>query len=187
MVQRRSANALLLMLLAMTMTGCATVSKFHPDQPDEQGSLRLVQVTSLASRDQIEKSGMTKHLVENGVRDSDIRELSVGAARAYCCGHPAESAMAMFVYIPPNTSVEVGDIVEVRMGREPGDGRPGVANTVTRVRQKKAATTPSCRWVPPDHRMWMRILYCDWMPQEGWVEKTGLHKTWLKPTQTADR
>lgn len=28
----------------------------------------------------------------------------------------------------------------------------------------------------------MRVLYCEWMPQEGWIEyKTTLKHTWFKP------
>jgi hypothetical protein len=29
-------------------------------------------------------------------------------------------------------------------------------------------------------KLWRRVLYCDWMPAEGWTLKTGAYKTWLE-------
>ena len=57
----------------------------------------------------------------------------------------------------------------------------GTINTATRVRQRKDASNPQCRWVPDNEKLWMRVLYCDWMEAEGWVEKKGFESTWLKP------
>jgi hypothetical protein len=58
-----------------------------------------------------------------------------------------------------------------------GNGDLGRANVVTRVVQRRDVQDGECRWIPPDPRLWGRVLYCDWMPQEGWVEQTGLAKS----------
>jgi len=79
---------------------------------------------------------------------------------------------------PP--SVEVGDIAEIKMGRQSSKTDLGEVNIATRVRERKDAKEASCRWDPPNERLWMRVLYCDWMRGEGWTHKKGLHETWLK-------
>jgi hypothetical protein len=78
-------------------------------------------------------------------------------------------------------NVGKGDFVEVRAGRPSANGDLGWLNTVTRVRQKGGDPSAVCRWIPPDTRFWSRVLYCEWMPAEGWVEQQGLFKAWFKP------
>jgi hypothetical protein len=56
--------------------------------------------------------------------------------RVYCCGRSIEDEQAIWACVPPEVTVGAGDIVEVRMGRVPAKGEPGVVNAVVAVRQK---------------------------------------------------
>jgi hypothetical protein len=75
----------------------------------------------------------------------------------------------------------LGDIVEVRVADPLKKGSLRQLNTVTQIRQKAGDKSRTCRWDPPDERLWTRILYADWMPAEGWKFKGGLDKAWYKP------
>src|SRR5262249_43304605 len=94
---------------------------------------------------------------------------------------PNETDSALFTLVPSNAQLpEIGDIVEVRSGRQPSDGDVGALNTVTRVVQRGPG---ECRWDPPKDYLWRRILYCDWMASQGWTlhsENLGLTKYWIK-------
>ncbi len=116
--------------------------------------------------------------------DADIRDGSVAVSRIYCCGGPAEKSTAPAAYVPAGISVERGDMVEVRVGHPSKKGGPPELNTVMRIRHKADEKNGSCGWDPPNERWWMRVLYADWMPQEGWVHKGGTSKAWFKPPPT---
>lgn len=144
----------------------------------------LAQIVAFASREELlSKADRTyQSMLASGIKDSDIRDGSLAFGRVECCGGPNEKQSVMWLYVPSDVSPALGDIVEVIVGQEPSDGQQGTLNTVTRVRQKVSDPTGGCRWDPPDDRLWMRILYCEWMPAEGWVEVKALltHK-WIKP------
>ncbi len=53
-------------------------------------------------------------------------------------------------------------------------------NVATRVRERADATERHCGWDPPSPRAWMRVIYCDWMPAEGWTHKKGIGNPWIK-------
>jgi hypothetical protein len=144
----------------------------------------LAQIVYIASREELVREGarVYQSMLASGVKDSDIRNGSLVFGRVECCGGPNEKASAMFLYVPSDATPALGDIVEIIVGQEPSDGRQGTPNTVTGVRQKANDPTGGCRWDPPDDRLWMRILYCEWMPAEGWVElKATLTHKWVKP------
>jgi len=164
------------------LVSCATVSKVHPPFRNENGTLRVAQVMQLATRQEIIGLGVHyKHLLASGIKDSDLRDRSLAVGRVYCCGGPPEEGMAIWFYVPEGLTIDIGDIVEIRMGRQPSKCDPGAVNTAVQVRQKKDDVNGPCRWIPPDPKLWMRVLYCDWMEKEGWIEKGGRQKTWLKP------
>jgi len=72
------------------------------------------------------------------------------------------------------------------MGHEATKKDPIIkVNTLVEVREKKDAPNPRCSWDPPKDFLWRRILYCDWMPAEGWTLKKGFWNTWLKPASDA--
>jgi len=169
------------LFITTAVTSCATASRIFPPVQDETGALRLAEVMQFARRDEIVRLGVHyEEILASGINDSDLSDSSIAVGRVYCCGGPAETRNAPFFYIPTDIAVELYDIVEIRMGRQPNQTDPGVVNTVVRVRHKGISQSP-CRWVPEREGLWMRVLYCDWMEKEGWVEKGGLWKTWLKP------
>jgi hypothetical protein len=133
-------------------------------------------------------------LRDSGISDSRIRSGSVAAGRVYCCGSATETENSLAIFVPPEVSVQPGDIVELEMGQAPTRSAPGAINTAIRVREKRVGEgSPSwgrpsregaghaCKWVPDNPMLWNRVLYCDWMKAEGWIEyRATTWKTWLK-------
>lgn len=174
---------LLLIAVIPLLTSCASVSRLHPLVRENAGVVRVAQVVALGTRQDILASGENyDHLIASGIQDADLRDGGVAQGRVYCCDGPN---LTIWFYIPSGMDVEVGDIVEVKMGRQHEDHDRGTVNIATQVRHKRADAEKHCRWDPPNERLWMRILYCDWMAKEGWVErKEGPAKTWVKPAPT---
>ncbi len=182
---RRLQSALLALAITVLIPGeiLAASSDLYPSSKKEAGALKLAQVVGLASRSEI--LGLKKdyqRLLDSGLSDSVLVDKSVGLGRVFCCGGLPEATRldALLFYIPPADSVELGDIVEIRLGQEPGKGAPGRINVVTQVRERANATEHRCRWDPPNERAWMRVIYCDWMPTEGWTHKKGIGNPWIK-------
>ena len=177
-------------LLVMSFLACtvskAETSKLYPRSKDEAGALRLAQVMQTATREEILKlTTQREHLLASGLQDSDFKDGSLAMGRVYCCHPSTEEGTAMWFYVPPDKPVNPGDIVEIRMGRESTKKDPGKVNVLVEIRQKKDAPESRCSWDPPKEFLWRRVLYCDWMPAEGWTLKKGAHNTWLKPASDA--
>ena len=177
-----------LFAVVMLVTGCASEeSKLSPFHVPED-SLRLAQVMIFAPRseivndDEYNQSDVLPMLRATGIREADIKDGSLAIGRIYYGWEKNEKANAIAFFIPENLGVELGDIVEVKSGKSPGGGKPGTASVVTRIRQKGNVSNGRIRWIPEDDRMWHRVLYADWMPAEGWVEQTGLWRTYYKPS-----
>ena len=118
--------------------------------------------------------------------DADIVDGSVVAARIFCCGGitkelSAEVRNSLFLYVPKGQDVGPGDIVELRVGHPAEGSNPAVMNSVTRIVQKSGKEDGTCWWDPKNDRLWQRILYCEWMPKEGWVKQGGMTPAWFKP------
>jgi hypothetical protein len=183
---RPSQWALLAAVLGLT-SSCWTYSRLHTQvgpgiSRNPSGTLLLAQVMGIATREDVKNNeGLYRALVASGVPDSDIHDGILTIGRVECCGGPNERSSAMLLYVPNDMSPapQLLDIVEVRVGREASGADPGVLNTVTRVRQKAAEQHGSCRWEPPEKYLWMRYLYCDWMPAEGWT-KTQFAGRWIR-------
>ena len=160
---------------------CATPpSKLYPPIADDYGVSRLGEVMGVATKQEVLSLGVHyQNLLASGIREADLRDGSMVEARVYCCGGDIEQSSAPWVYVPPGVKVAVGDIIEIKMGQSPGNQNTGRVNTVIRVRQS-GMSSGECRWVPDNPALWMRVLYCDWMKEEGWVERGGLYNTWLK-------
>lgn len=163
------------------LTSCASVSRFHPLVPGEAGTHRLALVTAVATRQ--EMGAQYGNLIASaGMGDADPCDGRFAKGIVYCCGGPD---LSIWFCAPKGMNFEPGDVVEVQMGRQPGDGSSGRVNIATQVRHKKADTEDHCRWDPPKDYLWMRTLYCDWMAQEGWVQKERSGgKVWSKPAST---
>ena len=188
--RRRFFTLRLTALFVMTLLACdvssAGTSRLYPPAKDESGSLRLAQVVHIATREEILKLGdHLQHLLASGLKDSDLKDGSLAVGAVYCCHDSTAEGTAMWFYVPPDVALAVGDIAVIRMGRESTKQDPGQVNVLVEVREKKDAPDSRCSWEPKDNRMWTRVLYCDWMPAEGWTLKNGLHKTWIKRASDA--
>ena len=172
--------------VTLLLASCAAgPSRVYPPISDDEGSLRVGEVWGLATRAEIVSSGQHyASLLAAGIQDSDLRDGSLITTRVYCCGGNIEDTSGPWVYIPPDMTVALHDVVEIRMGRAPTKDHPGEVNTAVSIRSH-GIPNDSCRWVPDNPDLWMRVIYCDWMFKEGWVERGGLYKTWWKPAAAA--
>ncbi|QWV94482.1 hypothetical protein KP004_04660 [Geomonas oryzisoli] len=183
---RKSLLKHVVLLLIVGMTGCSRGPlRIHMDFVPT-GSLRLAQVTATGSREEVvQAKDLYDAIIASGIKDSEIADGSVVLARIYCCGGMTKSwssevVNSTMLYVPKGLSVALGDIVEVRVGHPPKKEEPGVLNVVTRVVQK-ADDDGKCWWDPRDDRLWLRVLYCDWMPKEGWIKQGGINPVWYLP------
>jgi len=178
--KRQSAVVLLGICLTCAVSKAGT-SKLYPPSKDQAGALRLTQVMQTATREEILKlTTQREHLLASGLQDSDFKDGSLAMGRVYCCHPSTDEGTAIWFYVPPDKPVNPGDIVEIRMGREATKKDPGKVNALVEIRQKKDAAESHCSWDPPNDSLWRRVLYCDWMPAEGWTKTKGMHNTWLK-------
>jgi hypothetical protein len=161
----------------------AKISHLHANHvPD--GSLRVGEVMVVATREEIRQSNyLPSALSVAGVTDERIRDGTVILARVFCCGGPNEFETRQYVYVPEKYQVSVGDIVEIWSDRMLAEGEPvdALPNTVTGVREPASAPHKACRWLPDNPALWVRVLYCDWMQSEGWVQQSGLYPVWIRP------
>jgi len=175
----RKPRFLLHLALMGTLSACASGLRIYPiDVP--AGALRVGEVASLANKKDIKAMEQTyKALLSSGIKDSELGNRSFGAARVFCCGGPDEKSSDIFFYIPGDIKVELGDIVEIRSGHHPKDGTPGRPNTAVRVVEKRESKK-SCDWDPPGDYLWNKVIYCEWMPGNGWTAPQGVYKVWYK-------
>jgi hypothetical protein len=180
--RRFQLSVLFMMICLACDVSNAGTSKLYPPDKDEAGALRLAQVMQTATREEILKlTAQREHLLASGLQDSDFKDGSLAMGRVFCCDPSLEEGMAIWFYVPPDTPVQPGDIIVVRMGHEATKKDPSSkVNTLVEVREKKDAPNSRCSWDPPKDNLWRRVLYCDWMPAEGWTLKKGAYKTWLK-------
>lgn len=177
----RCLGLVALLALPLLLYGCAGHSRLYTVAAPEN-SLRLVEVVGLASKSDVQNNRYIREpLAAAGIQGAETRDGSIGGGRVYCCGGKMDEAYFHYFYIPADIRVEVGDIVEIRTGSLPKEGRSSV-NTLVRVIQKKDDPAGSCRWDPRD-KIYGRVLYCDWMSQQGWVIHKGplFEETWVKP------
>jgi len=177
----------LFLVNVLFLSSCATPplkiqSDFIPAE-----SLRLAQVVTIGTRsDIVQAKPIYDAIIANGINDAEIADGSVVIARIYCCGGITQSASsevvtARMLYVPKGIDVVLGDIVEVKSGNPSTSGNSGKLNMVTRVVQKADQNDGHCWWDPKNDKLWLRILYCDWMPNEGWIKQGGLYPAWHKP------
>jgi hypothetical protein len=177
---------MMICLLACAVSSAGT-SKLYPPSKDQAGALRLAQVMTTATREEILRlTTQREHLLASGLQDSDFKDGSLAMGRVYCCHPSTDEGTAIWFYVPFDAPVQPGDIVVVRMGHEATKKDPSSnVNTLVEVREKKDAPNSHCSWDPPKDFLWRRVLYCDWMPAEGWTLKKGFWNTWLKRASDA--
>jgi hypothetical protein len=143
-------------------------------------------VTFLATRDQIVGAPFVyESLKLHGVTESQIIDGSVAGGRVFCCGGPDEKTPILF-YVPSSIKTEPGDIIEIRSGSKVLQGDPPRAppNIALQVRERRSEQPKQCRWMPDDYHviaLWQRVIYCEWMPKEGWQQQEGPYDVWIKP------
>jgi len=166
-------------------TSCLAQSKAYEDFVPA-GSLHLGQVTAAAKTEQIMKMKPLYEAVKTtGIDDADIVDGTVVAVRIYCCGgltkeSSSEVRNSLFLYVPKGMGVDIGDTVEFRVGHVAEGGKSAVMNTVTRIVQKSGKDDGACWWDPKNDKLWLRVLYCEWMPKEGWTKQEGISPAWFK-------
>ena len=181
------AKGLSYLAIASLLAGCSAGLKVYPtDVPPN--SLRLGEVSSLASKKDIKSMGKTyQALLASGIKDADIQNGSLGSARVFCCGGLGEEGSDIFFYVPAAVKPNLGDIIEVRSGTRPKDGTLAKVNTATRIVQKRSETG-QCDWVSKDRLIkWNGVLFCDWMPAQRWTSpETGNgFRVWYKLDEKA--
>ena len=167
------------------LAGCAHTSRLHA-QDVPNGSIRLVEVDGIAKREEVLNMPLVySSFNEMGVLDSEIRDGSLASGRAYCCGGPIES---IWFFVPQPLKVSVGDVVEVWSGApvNRGDQPTTQPNTAIRIHPKLSSADSQCRWEPENPRLWLRVLHCNWMESEGWIQQdSALYPVWVNPAQLA--
>ncbi len=145
-------------------------------------------MVGIAKRNEIVGTEMYQVLLDSGVTDAQIVDNSEGAGIVYCCGQEHSLKTSMVFYVPPDLKLQPGDVVEIKMGGEPNGSKYGSVSTGLTMRESVKDFGKQCRWMPHDDdegtvlQLWGRILYCDWMPQEGWSKTETLEvHTWYKP------
>jgi len=185
-------QAMLAILILALLTSCslppntpifASTSRFHAQNvPD--GSLRAGEVVHVGTREQVVAGGWAYDvLLAAGIPDSEITDGSVIIVRVFCCGGDNEEATALNVYVTPDEKAGVGDIVEIWSGQMLEQGEPlgPYPNTVTRVLEKGGSAQGACRWSPDNPGLHVRVIFCDWMPSEDWIQQEGLYPVWVNP------
>ncbi|MBI3621521.1 MAG: hypothetical protein HY208_04965 [Nitrospirae bacterium] len=167
----------------LLIVSCASILRIQYDEVPAN-SLHLGEAMVVFHRSDVlkdESKPTYAALLAAGIKDSDIKDGSLVFVRIYCCGGPNERVSAPILYVPSGLEVKQGDIVEFVAGRRPQKGDVGLLNIATRIVQRYDERSPSCRWDPPDNRLWQRVLYCDWMQESGWVKQGGIAPAWFKP------
>jgi hypothetical protein len=160
-------------------------SRLFPYYEEDKEVLVLGQAMHVASRAEILDSGRHyQFLLATGIRDEEIGDGSLVVVQLYCCAGRISEDQAIWVYAPRDLRVEREDFVEIRMGRVPTKEDPGKVNTVTAIRQSAAAVIRTCRWEPDDPTLWMRVVHCDGMEQQGWLQRGAMRKLWYMPAGT---
>jgi hypothetical protein len=142
----------------------------------EASTLHAGEVVQVLTRTDILGSrGIHESLTNSGVPDSAITDGSVVIVRTLCCG-PPNTSNPHGALNPNGLPIHVGDAVEFLW---PGGS---AVNTVTRVLQPAGQSDGACWWDPRDDKLWRRVMFCNWMPQQGWVKQEGqMVIGWYKP------
>ena len=166
-----SGGVAALALCVVMMSGCAIPA----GKLGEPGTLHAAQVVEVLTRSDILASkGIHESLNNSGVSDAAIADGSVVVVRTLCCG-PPNTSNPHGALNPQLLALKEGDVVEFLW---PGGS---AVNSVTRVLQSAAQNDGPCGWDPKNDKLWRRVVYCEWMPNEGWVKQEGLTPGWYKP------
>jgi hypothetical protein len=170
-------QALLAVVLCL---GCVAANAAA--KADESGVLRAAGVVEVATMVQLKGSSYYKDMLAHGVDEASIVDGSLVAVRLLCCRDNIKQSGLVFLYNPRPIKVAPGDFIEFRVGDAKAPNTPEEFLTLTRVLQPADQTDGRCWWEPRDDRLWMRFVFCEWMPAEGWVKQDNkMNPAWYKP------
>jgi len=174
-----------LIILPFT-AGCAKRYRIHHGSGIPAGYHQVTEIMELAAKEEIMGTpDVYKVIHEAGIKDEEILNGSIALGRVYCCGGEgtAETSNSTIIYIPPSLSAKKGDIVEFIAGKDPEKGNTGQLNTAIKIRNVDGIASKECRYVPEDPRLWLRVIHCNWMDEEGWQKQGGLNPIYYKPVK----
>jgi hypothetical protein len=141
---------------------------------NEPATLHTGEVVEVLTRaDILGSRGIHTSLSNAGVADAAIIDGSVVVVRTLCCG-PPNTANPHGALNTQGLKIQVGDVVEFLW---PGGS---AVNSITRVLQPAGADNGACWWDPKDDKLWRRVMFCSWMPEQGWVRQEGLTTGWYR-------
>jgi hypothetical protein len=188
-------RSLLAVSLAIFCMGCAGTMIVYPPTSDHAGALRVAEVMDVSPGHDLPEP-RSRVLYQAGISQDALQAGSIAIGRTYCCGGSNETNNVLAIFVPAEVLVKPGDVLEVRMGREPTGDHTARVNTATRIREEyppggasrwgsedRNWDDVSCKWIPEKPSHWGRLLYCDWMPEEGWIEYDGFWGAWIKPIE----
>ena len=143
----------------------------RPSEAEQPGVLRAAGVVAVATRTDLVGTSYARDLVARGLDEASIVDGMIVMVRMWCCRPNPEKSGALYLYNPLGLELAPGDFIEFRIGDTTDDGTLASLITVTRVLERADEITGKCRWDPPDERLWLRYVFCDWMPAEGWVKQ----------------
>jgi hypothetical protein len=153
-----------------------------PDKAGEYGALRAAAVVHVATREELMESGDYKALLASGVDEASIVDGSLIIVRLLCCRDNVKYSAPAILYNPKGLTTVPDDIVEFRVGGVNKQNSKAEFNILTRVIQQTAKNDGACWWDPKNDHLWMRFVYCDWMPKEGWIkQESKMNPAWYKP------
>lgn len=173
------------LLSAATLLFSAVVIAADPHPRGTRVAAMVVQVASLEEIMSSGDKGILGRLRSQGIPDDQLSDGSIAAGIVYCCGGKISKETMLVFYVPPNFRAAVGDVAEIALGHTPTkkqskNGDKGSINQALQVRESLNDESGQCRWDPENETLWMRVLFCEWMPSDGWVYRDGLNKGWFK-------
>jgi hypothetical protein len=160
-------------VVVLALNACA----LSPGKMGEPKTLHAGEVVLVLSRAEIIGSREVRPTLNAaGIDDASIQDGSVTVVRLTCCG-PPQTSNPVVPYNPKLLTLKVGDVVEVELGGG------GALNAVTRVLQGVGDSNGACWWDPKNPALWRRVMYCEWMPEAGWIRQEGLYTGWYKPAK----
>jgi hypothetical protein len=185
-------NLLSVFVFALIMSGCASGPPALMAAHTPEGALYLAEVTGLpegeiSRNDVLKNKAVVQWLLSSGIPDRDITDGSIQRGRIFCCGGPNEGGGVTFFFKPAAMQVNPGDIVEIRAGSAAvsNDATSNRVNIATRkiMSYEDRNADKTCWWDPENPALWQRVLYCNWMLSEGWIQgDTFLKSPWYKHT-----
>lgn len=174
----RTLLAIALSLLSVTAEAAS--------KAEQSGVLRAAGVVYVATRQELLGTSLYKDLLAHGIDEVSIVDGVVVRVILLCCRDNVNKSSPLILYNPLAIKVAPGDFIEFRIGdTEAKAGTPNGLLTVTRVLQGAEQTEGKCWWEPRRDDLWMRYVFCEWMPAEGWVwQSNKLNPAWYKPAET---